>query len=394
VPLGPFYIVDTTLREGEQFIHAHFTTDDKIRIATALDRFGVEYIELTNPATSPKSLEDVRAILRLGLRSKVVVHIRCHRDDALRAIDSGAPGISVFLGVSPYLRRFSHGLDVEAVIDRAAEVLTLIRTEAPHVELRFSTEDTFRSPWADVFRVYLAVDRLGVVNRLGVADTVGIATPWQVYSMVRTLRRMTRADIEFHGHDDTGCAVANALAALRAGATHINTTVLGIGERVGITPLGGFIARLYTLDRDLVRRKYNLALLPELDRMVAEIVGLEVPFNNYVTGSAAFAHKAGVHTKAVLHHPAVYEVLDPTDFGLSRSIAIAHRLTGWHAIRLRANELGLDLTDEEIRQVTAQVKALADERPITLEDVDEALYRWVQARVPVSVTSRGRADGG
>ncbi|MCS7313516.1 MAG: homocitrate synthase [Acidobacteria bacterium] len=394
MPFGPFYIVDTTLREGEQFVHAYFTTDDKVRIAMALDRFGVEYIELTNPATSPKSLEDVRTILRLGLRSKVVVHIRCHRDDALRAIESGAQGISVFLGVSPYLQRFSHGLDVEAVIDRAAEVLSLIRAEAPHVELRFSTEDTFRSRWADIFRVYLAIDRLGVVHRLGVADTVGVATPWQVYTTVRTLRRMTRADIEFHGHDDTGCAVANALAALRAGATHIDTTVLGIGERVGITPLGGFIARLYTLDRDLIRRKYNLAVLPELDRMVAEILGLEVPFNNYVTGLGAFAHKAGVHTKAVLHHPAVYEVLDPADFGLSRSIAVAHRLTGWHAIKLRADELGLGLTDEEIRQVTAQVKALADERPITIEDVDEALHRWVQERAPMPVASGGRTDGG
>jgi len=376
MPLDRFYIIESTLREGEQFVGAHFPTEDKIRIARALDEFGVEYIELTNPSASPKSFEDCRAIARLGLRCKVLTHIRCHLEDARRALETGVDGIDVVIGVSSYLRRFSHGMSVEEIIDRAAEVLTFIREQAPHIELRFSTEDTFRSDPADLLRVYLAVDRLGVVNRLGIADTVGIATPSQVAWLVGTLRRLTRADIEFHGHNDTGCAIANAFAALEAGATHIDTTVLGIGERNGITPLGGFIARMYTINRDLVRRKYNLKKLRELEQMVAEMVGVEIPFNNYITGLAAFTHKAGIHAKAILNNPETYEALDPQDFGMTRYISIAHRLTGWNAVKARAEQLGLSLSDEQIREITAHIKALADEKRITLNDVDEMLRRW------------------
>ncbi len=157
------------------------------------------------------------------------------------ALDTGVDGVDVVIGTSSQLRQFSHGKSIDEIIDLAAEVLTWIRAQAPDIELRFSTEDSFRSEEAELLRVYLAVDKLGVVNRLGIADTVGIATPTQVGRLVGTLRRLTTCDIEFHGHNDSGCAIANAFAALEAGATHIDTTVLGIGERNGITPLGGFV---------------------------------------------------------------------------------------------------------------------------------------------------------
>ena len=170
--------------------------------------------------------------------------------------------------------------------------------------LRFSTEDSFRSREADLLRVYLAVADLGLVNRLGVADTVGIAMPDQVYALVHQLIRLTGLDVEFHGHNDSGCAIANASAALEAGATHVDTTILGIGERNGITPLGGLIARLYTINRDYVT-KYNLRLLAQLDQLIADICGLTIPFNNYITGSSAFIHKAGIHAKAVLADPQI-----------------------------------------------------------------------------------------
>jgi homocitrate synthase len=141
------------------------------------------------------------------------------------------------------------------------------------------------------------------------------------------LRQQVSADIEFHGHNDAGCAIANAYAALEAGATHVDTSVLGIGERNGITPLGGLIARLYATDPGLVS-KYNLLLLQEIDRQVAEWVAIDVPFNNYITGFCAFTHKAGIHAKAVLNDPSTYEALPPEAFGLTRYIHIAHRLTG------------------------------------------------------------------
>jgi homocitrate synthase len=191
--------------------------------------------------------------------------------------------------------------------------------------------------------------------------------------MVSQLIRLTHLDVEFHGHNDSGCAIANASAALEAGATHIDTTVLGIGERNGITPLGGLVARLYTLNRRYVE-KYNLRLLPQLDALIAEICGIGIPFNNYITGVSAFIHKAGIHAKAVLADPSTYEILKPEDFGLSREIAIGHRLTGWNGIRDRAQALGLALDEGTVRDVTQTVKRLADVHPLTLAQVDELLF--------------------
>jgi homocitrate synthase len=374
--LQDYSIIDSTLREGEQFINAQFTTEQKMRIAAALDEFGVEYLELTSPQASPGSLADLRAIACMGLRARVLTHIRCHREDAQIALDAGVDGVDVVIGTSSRLRQFSHGKSIDEIIALAAEVLPWIREQAPDVELRFSTEDSFRSEEAELLRVYLAVDRLGVVNRLGIADTVGIASPSQVSRLVGTLRRLTHCDIEFHGHNDSGCAIANAFAALEAGATHIDTTVLGIGERNGITPLGGFVARMYTHDRATTQRKYRLDRLRQLDMMVGEMVDVDIPFNNYVTGYSAFTHKAGIHAKAILNAPETYEALDPHDFGLTRYISIAHRLTGWNAVRARADQLGLALSDAHVKALTQHIKVLADEHALTLDDVDNLLRNW------------------
>lgn len=384
--LESFNIIESTLREGEQFVGANFTTDDKIRIARALDEFGVEYIELTSPLASPQSFDDACAIAKLGLKTKVLTHIRCHIEDAKKALDTGVYGIDLVIGTSSYLREFSHGMAMEQVIDRAVEVLTWLRAQAPNLELRFSTEDSFRSEEADLFRVYLAVDKVGV-DRFGIADTVGVATPTRVYQLVSGLRRLVKAGIEFHGHNDSGCAIANAYSALEAGATHIDTSVLGIGERNGITPLGGFIARMYVTNRDLVKKKYKLKKLRKIDEMVANLAGVGVPFNNYITGVTAFTHKAGIHAKAILNQPETYEILNPKDFGMTRYISIAHKLTGWNAIKDRAEQLGLPLTDEQIKDVTAHVKAIADQKQIDLNDVDELLYRWADGASNEPITN-------
>lgn len=263
------------------------------------------------------------------------------------------------------------GKGIDYIIKTAKEVIEYAQKHG--LETRFSCEDTFRSDMSDILRVYGAMDRLGV-NRIGLADTVGIATPMQVrvasnglvcearvltsfviqvYHTVRTVRQAVNCDIEYHTHNDTGCCIANALVAIQGshfvvvaalahvplaftgGVTHIDTCVLGIGERNGITPLGGLLARMYTIDKvgcgrlssccslrctlqDTIRSRYNLPLVRDLELFVARKVlqsrcraclfdtasipmfaqvGIDIPFNNYITGSAAFTHKAGVHSK-------------------------------------------------------------------------------------------------
>jgi len=367
-----FAIIDSTLREGEQFSGASFTSDQRVAIARALADFGVEYVELTSPAASPQSLRDCRHIASLGLRAKVLTHVRCHMGDVRLAVDTGVDGINVLFGTSRRLRQHGHGRSISQIIESAQQVIRYAKDRG--LEVRFSTEDTFRSDLEDLLMVYQAADQAGA-DRVGVADTVGVATPHQVYDLIRTLRRAVKADVEFHGHNDSGCAIANSFSALEAGATHLDTTVLGIGERNGITSLEGLIARLYTIDPNLVRR-YNLPLLRHLDEMVARCVGISIPFNHCITSPTAFVHKAGIHTKAVLSNPSCYEALDPQEFDLHRSIQIAHRLTGWNAIRARAQELDLSLTDPQVREATAYIKALADEHSLSLEQVDEVLRSW------------------
>ena len=376
MPIERYAIIDSTLREGEQFSSAHFTTEQKVAIAKALDAFGVEYIELTSPVASPQSFEDCRTIAALPLRAKILTHVRCHMDDARVAVETCVDGIDILFGTSSFLREFSHGKSVDQIIEQAREVITFIKDHGK--EVRFSSEDTFRSTEGDLLRVYKAVDGMGV-DRVGVADTVGIATPRQCYALAHELRRQVSCDIEFHGHNDTGCAIANSYSMLEGGATHIDTSVLGIGERNGITPLGGFIARMYADDPAAVKRKYDLRTLRGLDEMVAAMVGIEIPFDEFVTGKYAFHHKAGMHTKAIYLNPSTYEILDPADFGLERTIHVAHRLTGRHAVGRRAKELGLEFGEEELKQVTRQIKALADAGPLSMEQLDSILRSWVVA---------------
>jgi homocitrate synthase len=380
MPFHHYSIIESTLREGEQFSSAHFTTAQKLEIAGLLDEFGVEIIEMTSPAASPQSDADIRALVRAGLRARIVTHIRCHRDDAARALDAGVHGLDIVIGTSPQLMEHSHGKNIRQIIDLMEDVTTWIRQQAPHITLRFSTEDTFRSREADLLRVYLAVAALGTVDRLGVADTVGVATPLQVYNMVGQLVRLTGLDVEFHGHNDSGCAIANAAAALEAGATHIDTTVLGIGERNGITPLGGLIARLYTLNRDYVS-KYRLPLLPRIDSLVASLCELDIPFSNYITGASAFIHKAGIHAKAVLANPETYEIIRPEDFGLTREIAMGHKLMGWNTLKIRAEALGLAMSDSLLKELTQEVKRRADVRALTIGEVDALLTEAAGVRV-------------
>jgi len=218
----PFFFFQKRINflEGEQFANAFFDTKTKIAIARALDAFGVEYIELTSPAASEQSRLDCEAICKLGLQSKILTHIRCHMDDARIAVETGiihdsssaqqmlirdfyqgVDGVDVVIGTSSFLREFSHGKDMAYITKTAIEVIEFVKSK--NIEVRFSSEDSFRSDLVDLLSIYQTVDRIGV-NRVGIADTVGCANPRQVYDLVRTLRSVVSCDIEVHLHNDTG----------------------------------------------------------------------------------------------------------------------------------------------------------------------------------------------
>ncbi|RED53237.1 homocitrate synthase/isopropylmalate synthase family protein [Aestuariispira insulae] len=373
VDLSHLTLIDTTLREGEQFQTADFTSSDKRRIAEMLVGFGVNYLEVTNPAASERSFKDAEKLVSHLPRTKIAAHIRCHPEDVRIALDSGVGALHMVMAVSPILRSVSHGKGITEVIRTAEECAKLARSRAPGIELRYSNEDAFRCGREDLAKVYGSLAQSGLFDRFGLADTTGVASPMDVQQMVQWVREETGKAIEWHGHNDTGCADANAGTAALSGASHVNCSVLGIGERNGIASLESMIAFLYTRSPDHIRQHYHLDQLQDITRFVADCVGVEIPFSHPIMGKAAFSHKAGIHLKAVLQDPGSYEAIVPEEFGLERHLNLAHRLTGWNAIRVRSEALGLSLSVEQLKQATFEIKRLSDEQEIEVSDVDDIL---------------------
>jgi homocitrate synthase len=363
-------ILDTTLREGEQFSRAHFNFNQKLEIAVALARFGVEYVEIGSPISYPNALQETTQIVETlktkNTRSKVLVHCRCNKEDVDLALQTGAYGINLFMGTSKFLQKASHGKSIQEVAKLAVEMVGYVKSQGRFV--RFGAEDAFRTDLNDLLYICAALDEAGI-DQVDFPDTVGGATPFEVYDRIREFTKRFKFKVEYHGHNDAGSAIANAHAALEAGAICINTTVLGIGERNGICPLSGLIARLYALDPSLVA-KYNLKELPKVDKLLAIMLGVPIPHDMPITAPNAFTHKAGIHTKAILQDSQTYEVLRPEDFGIKRTLDIASRITGKHAIAARVAELGLSLPDEAIAAITEKVRQAAGLEPISLENVD------------------------
>ena len=365
-------IVDVTLREGEQFAKAFFTTEMKIELSSLLDEFGVEYIEVTSPACSPQSWEDAKVLSNLGLKAKITAHVRCAKEDIDISLDAGVDVIHMMYATSPILQKYSTRKNIDQVIEQAVKMTEYLK--GLNMEVRFSGEDSTRSRMEDLQRVFDAVVEAGI-DRIGLPDTTGIAFPEQIRKLFTHFKNRYNIDMEFHGHNDTGCAVINSYTALKSGATHIDTSIMGIGERNGITPLGGLIARLYLSDREYINH-YNLKKLIELDHKLAEFLDIDIPFNNYFSSENAFYHAAGIHTNAVIKNPKSYEIFDIEEFGLSRTLEVGHRLLGKNVIEMLGREMGLNHSREEYLQITKELKALTDKRRYSVEEVKEYIISW------------------
>jgi homocitrate synthase len=242
-------IIDTTLREGAQtsLLHDHykyfFNQVDKMEIVRALIIYGVKFIELFAPIVSPRERDDLAAIQAVRdelLTQKgytfLLAHVRCHPADIESAIAAGFDGLNLYMGTSIHARSNGHGKDLDEVVCQARSCIEQVRRDYPHLVLRFSGEDAFRTREEDLFCVYDEIAPL--VSRLGTPDTVGVATPAMIVRRVQALRqRYPNVDLEGHFHDDRGFALVNALEAAKSGMRYIQTTLLGIGERSGITSM-------------------------------------------------------------------------------------------------------------------------------------------------------------
>jgi homocitrate synthase len=364
----PLEIIDTTLREGAQtsLLYDHykyfFSQADKVELARALIIYGVKFIELFAPVVSPQEREDIAAIR--ALRDELVTqkgytfllaHVRCHPADVESALEAGFDGLNFYMGTSTPARLNSHGRDLDGVVRQARSLIEQVRRDYPHLVLRFSGEDAFRTREEELFRVY---DELApLVHRLGTPDTVGTATPAAVARRIGTLaRRYPQTDLEGHFHDDRGLSLVNALEAVRAGARYVNTSILGIGERSGITSMTALLFNLFVdraydyLEGYHLRASYPINVL--LAAKLKTLVHSKEPVS--LTNRT---HTAGVHGKAVLSDAATYEAHPLDQFGVTESEILLGPLSGWNVIHYFLKEIRYYQLDEETaRQITQVFK--------------------------------------
>jgi homocitrate synthase len=361
-------IIDTTLREGSQssLLHDHykyfFTQNDKIEIVRALIVYGIKFIELFAPIVSPQERDDFAAIK--AARDELIMqkgytfllaHVRCHPDDVASAVAAGADGLNFYIGLSDTSRSYNHGKNLEAIVKQARSLLEEVRAYHPHLFLRFSGEDAFRTSEADLCRVYDEIAPL--VDRIGTPDTVGVATPAGVLRRLELLRRRYPGmEFEGHFHDDRGFALINALEAVKGGMRYIQTTLLGVGERSGITSLTALLFNLY-IDKAYDHLEgYNLRGSYPINVMFASKLKKLVPSKEPVSLTNR-THTAGVHQKAVLNHSGTYEPFPLDQFGVNESEMLLGPLSGWNMIYYFLKEIKYyNLDEATARQIAAVFK--------------------------------------
>jgi homocitrate synthase len=361
-------IIDTTLREGQQssLLHDHhkyfFTATDKEEITRSLILYGVKFIELFAPNVSAREAEDwetVKAVRDELITQKgytfLLAHVRCHPADIEAAIKAGADGLNMYIGTSEQARAFNHGQGLDEIARRARTLIEDLRRNHPQLILRFSGEDAFRTREADLFRVYDQV--VECVDRLGTPDTVGVATPATVVRRVHALRqRYPNVALEGHFHDDRGFALINALEAVKAGMQYLQTTLLGIGERSGITSMTALLFNLF-IDREYDRLEgYHLRGSYPINVMMADKLRKLVPSKEPVSLTNR-THAAGVHQKGVLNSSYTYEAHPLDQFGVTESEILLGPLSGWNIIHYFLREIcGFELDEATARAIAARFK--------------------------------------
>jgi homocitrate synthase len=362
----PLEIIDTTLREGSQssLLYDHykyfFTQYDKMEIARALIVYGVKFIELFAPIVSPQERDDFAAIK--SVRDELIMqkgytfllaHVRCHPEDVASAVEAGADGLNFYIGLSDTARTYSHGKDVEVIVRNARALLEEVRSNYPHLILRFSGEDAFRTPENTLFRVYDEI--VPFVDRLGTPDTVGIATPSMVVERLKLLRqRYPQMEFEGHFHDDRGFGLINALEAAKAGMRYMQTTILGIGESSGIPSMSALLYNLY-LDKAYDHLEgYHLRGSYPINVMFASKLKKLVPSKEPVSLTNR-THTAGVHQKAVLNNSTTYEAFPLDQFGVTESEVLLGPLSGWNIIHYFLKEIKYYNLDEGTARQIATV---------------------------------------
>lgn len=372
-------IFDTTLRDGEQSPGANMNTAEKLQIALQLEKLGVDILEAGFPAASDGDFEAVSQIAKKLKRIQVTGLARTSKEDIDRAwgaVQHAAnPGIHVFLATSELHMKYKLNMSREEVLKTAVESVKYAKSLTDKIE--FSAEDGSRTDRDFLCQVFEAAIAAGA-NTVNLPDTVGYAIPEEFGELVKYVMTHTpnihQAVLSVHCHNDLGVATANTLAAIQAGARQAEVTINGIGERAGNTSLEEVVMALHTRPNFFpISTRINTELIYPTSRQVSMISGMIVQPNKAIVGANAFAHESGIHQDGVLKNPMTYEIMKPETIGLSTNKLVLGKHSGRHALRNRLKQMGYDLSDEELKVVFKQFKALADKKKHVMDEDLEAL---------------------
>ena len=367
-------IFDTTLRDGEQSPGASMNTAEKLRIATQLEKLGVDILEAGFPAASEGDMEAVSRIAGKLEKTEVAGLARTSKDDidrAWQAIGHAAkPRIHTFIATSDIHLEYKLKMTRDEVVKTAVEAVKYATTLTDNVE--FSAEDGSRSDRDFLCKVFDAVIEAGATT-VNLPDTVGYAIPQEFSDLVAYIKSHTpnidRAVLSVHCHNDLGLATANTLSAITAGARQAEVTINGIGERAGNTSLEEVVMSLVTRNNSLgLTTSIDTRHIHPISRLVSMITGIIVQPNKAIVGANAFAHEAGIHQDGVLKNPMTYEIMKPETVGLSTNKLVLGKHSGRHALRSRLKTMGYDLSDEEINLVFTRFKELADKKKHVVDE--------------------------
>jgi 2-isopropylmalate synthase len=362
-------IFDTTLRDGEQSPGASMTRDEKVRIAKALERMGVDVIEAGFPVASQGDFDAVQAVARTVRESTVCGLARALKADIDRAgealAEASSTRIHTFIATSPIHMKAKLRMEPGQVLEHAVKAVQRARKYTDDVE--FSPEDAGRSEIEFLCRILEAVIAAGA-RTVNIPDTVGYNLPDQFGQLIRTLlERVPNSDkavFSVHCHNDLGLAVANSLAAVMNGARQVECTINGLGERAGNAALEEVVMAVRTR-QDLFRcdTSIDTTQIVPTSRLVSGITGFPVQPNKAIVGANAFAHESGIHQDGVLKERQTYEIMCAEDVGWHTNRMILGKHSGRNAFRTRLRELGIELeTEEEFNTTFQRFKELADKK--------------------------------
>ena len=353
--MPPIQINDTTLRDGEQAAGVAFTVAEKVIFASLMDSIGVQELEVGIPAMGSSEAEAIREMTGLGLRTKLTGWNRAVRSDIDASLACGLERVHISVPVSQIQIAVKFQGNCQLVLDKLRDTISYARDRGLYISI--GGEDSSRADDNFLLDVALCAQDWGA-SRFRFCDTVGILDPLTTYNKVEQLVSKLTIPVEMHTHNDFGMATANALAGIRAGATSVNTTVNGLGERAGNAALEEVVMalkRIYGMNIGIDTRKFR-----EISEFVVAASGCDVPPWKAIVGKNAFAHESGIHGHGVLHNPATYEPFTPEEVGRERRLVIGKH-SGKHLVTNFLQQYDISLSLEETRSLVDAVRDLSVE---------------------------------